>query len=329
MIRHPSNPVLTHTCVPYPSTCVFNAGVAKFGGEYVMIFRNDFNHIAGAKFESTSIGLARSRDGIQWTVEPKPVFDEEKIRRAWAHTHHPRFGLGEIKRVYDPRITALEDRIHLTFAVDTAHGICGAVARTDDFDTYEILSLTLPDNRNMVLFPEKIAGRYWRLDRPFPIYMRDKPEAFDIWASASPDLRYWGDHRLVLGSEEVPYANSKIGPAAPPIKTPAGWLTPFHAVHKNPDKPLFAWDEVWIKTYYAGLMLLDLEDPTRVIGLMRDPLLAPEAKYELEGFRGSVIFPCGFVLEGDEVRLYYGAADTVIGMASAPLDDLIAACKPW
>jgi beta-1,4-mannooligosaccharide/beta-1,4-mannosyl-N-acetylglucosamine phosphorylase len=215
--------------------------------------------------------------------------------------------------------------------VDTAHGICGVIATTDDFERYEFLSLTSPDNRNMVLFPEKIGGEFVRLERPFPVYMRTDPEAFPIWLSRSPDLLYWGKNSPVLGANELPYVNNKIGPATPPVRTRAGWLTPIHAVAKDDRKRLHGWEERgWFKTYYAGLILLDLANPSRVRGVMRGPLLAPEAAYEIEGFRGSVIFPCGLILdEGTgEVRLYYGAADTCVALATGHVDDLIAACEP-
>src|SRR5439155_22436258 len=121
-----------------------------------------------------------------------------------------------------------------------------------------------------------------------------------------------------------------IGPAAPPIRTRAGWLASIHAVHVDPRRRLAGWEaKGWFKQYYAGLMLLDLADPSRVIGLMREPMLCPEAAYERDGFRGSVVFPCGMIAEPDgEVKLYYGAADTVVALATAHVDDLIALCTP-
>lgn len=328
--RHPSNPILTHQQCPFPATTVFNAGVAKFEGRYVMLFRNDYGRWGDPNFDGTNLGLATSADGISWTVEPQPVLDAERARQGLRHLYDPRFGAEEIRRIYDPRITVIEGRAYVCFAVDTEHGILGGVAVTDDFQTFEFLSLSAPDNRNMVLFPEKIGGNYLRLERPFPVYGRRSPEAFDIWSSDSPDLRYWGNTRLLLAGEDLPYANSKIGPAAPPVRTRRGWLVPIHAVHSDPTTRLAGWESTsWHKTYYAGLILLDLDDPTRVIGRTRLPLLAPETPYELEGFRGSVIFPCGFLVESTgEARLYYGAADTCVALATGQLDDLLDACEP-
>ena len=218
----------------------------------------------------------------------------------------------------------------MCFAVDTKHGIRGGIAVTEDFEKFEILSMTVPDNRNMVLFPEKIGGKYIRLERPFPVYGRGGKDRFDIWISDSPDLMYWGNSKLLLGVEDVPYANDKIGPGAPPVKTPKGWLTTFHAVDIDPYRGKNGWEPFWKKRYCAGIMLLDLEDPSKKIGLYKEPLLAPEADYEISGgFRNHVIFPGGMILEDDgEVKIYYGAADTVECLATAHVDDLIKLCKP-
>jgi beta-1,4-mannooligosaccharide/beta-1,4-mannosyl-N-acetylglucosamine phosphorylase len=180
-----------------------------------------------------------------------------------------------------------------------------------------------------VLFPEKIGGRYVRLERPFPIYSRGGKDRIDIWMSASPDMKYWGDSSLVLGVEHVPYANDKIGPAAPPVKTKRGWLTTFHAVDRDDvTRGKNGWEAQWTKRYTGGIMLLDLNDPSKVVGMCKEPLLAPEAPYEISGgYRNDVIFPGGMILEPDgEVKIYYGAADTVECLATANVDDLVALC---
>ena len=199
---------------------------------------------------------------------------------------------------------------------------------TEDFENFEILSLSAPDNRNMVLFPQRTGGKYVRLERPFPVYGRGGGDRFDIWCSDSPDLRYWGNTQLVLGVEDVPFANDKLGPAAPPVRTEKGWLTTFHAVDRDPSRGKNGWEDQWQKRYCAGIMLLDLEDPSKVIGMSKLPLIAPEAPYEVEGgFRNNVIFPGGMILEDSgEVKIYYGAADTVECLATADVDDLLKLC---
>ena len=204
--RYELNPILSSKDIPYKSDLVFNAGVVKFQGKYVMIFRNDYGYSGGNNFEGTNLGLAYSDDGINWTVEPKPCFELQDE---------------EIIRVYDPRLTVIEGRCYMCFAVDTKHGIRGGIAVTDDFYNFEILSMTVPDNRNMVLFPEKLNNKYVRLERPFPVYSRGRDQ-FDTWISDSPDLKYWGNSHLLFGVEHVPFANDKVGPAAPPVKPDRG-----------------------------------------------------------------------------------------------------------
>ena len=181
----------------------------------------------------------------------------------------------------------------------------------------------------MVLFPEKIGGYYVRLERPFPVYSRGGRDRFDIWMSKSPDLKFWGESKLVLGVEHVPFANNKIGPAAPPVKTKYGWLTTFHAVDMEKEgRGQTEWELGWNKRYTAGIMLLDLEDPSKVIGMCKTPLIAPELPHEIDhGYRQHVIFPGGMIVEDDgEVKIYYGASDTVECVALTTLDELVALC---
>ncbi len=310
-------PVLSAKDIPYAADCIFNAGVAKFQGKYVMVFRNDFDHIPRGGFRGCVVGVAFSDDGKNWAVRDTPFLSPESL------------GDPDVTRVYDPRLTVMDGRCYLCFAVDTRHGLRGGIAVTDDFEKIQVLSLSEPDNRNMVLFPEKIGGTYVRLDRPMPVYSRGK-DRFDLWLSRSPDLRYWGDHKLVLGVEDVPFANDKIGPGAPPIKTEAGWLTLFHAVHRDDaGRGKNGWEDKWTKCYHAGIMLLDPEDPSKILGMSREPLLAPETSWEADdGFRTNVIFPGGMLLEDSgEVKIYYGASDTVECLATADVHDLIALCR--
>jgi beta-1,4-mannooligosaccharide/beta-1,4-mannosyl-N-acetylglucosamine phosphorylase len=169
-----------------------------------------------------------------------------------------------------------------------------------------------------------------RLERPFPVYSRGGEDRFDTWMSYSYDMKYWGDTKLLFAVEDVPFANDKIGPGAPPVKTEHGWLTLFHSVDIDRTRGKNGWEDRWQKRYCAGIMLLDLEDPSKIIGMSMEPLIAPETEYETEGgFRTNVIFPGGMILEDDgEVKIYYGASDTVECMATARVEDLIALCKP-
>lgn len=313
VIKKLEKPVLSRFDVPYKAALTFNAGVTKFNGKYVMTFRNDYGDYDAHKLEGTNIGLAFSDDGIKWEVQPRSCFEIQN---------------DEINRVYDPRLTVIDGECYMCFAVDTNHGVCGGIAKTEDFYTYEILSMSAPDNRNMVLFPEKVNGLYTRLERPMPVYSRGNNDRFDMWMAQSPDLKFWGNNKLVMAVEDVPFANDKIGPAAPPIKTEKGWLTTFHAVYLDKTRGKHGWEDRWQKIYTSGIALLDLEDPSKVIGMYDKPLIASEKYWERdEGFRTDVIFPGGMILEDDgEVKIYYGAADTVEGLATADVNDLIKLC---
>ncbi|MBO5945922.1 MAG: glycoside hydrolase family 130 protein [Clostridia bacterium] len=339
-IKKLDNPILTKKDIPYEAEFIFNAGVAKIGGKYVMIFRDDYGFDPTCYPKSwggnrgIAIGVAVSDNGVDgWVVKEKPL-----VNMKWelGDTKPGVDLLGrtfpdypDILRLYDPRIIPMEDAIYLCLAMDTVHGLRGCIARlSDTLDDFEIISASVPDNRNMVLFPEKINGYYVRLERPFPVYSRGS-DRFDVWLSKSPDLKFWGESSLVLGVEDVPYANDKIGPAAPPVRTKYGWLTLFHAVDKElSGRGQDEWDLMWNKRYTAGIMLLDLDDPSKVIGMSKDPLIVPDMPYESDyGFRQNVIFPGGMIVEDDgEVKIYYGSADSVECLATARLEDLVALC---
>jgi len=306
-------PVLSYKDIPYSAALIFNAGVTKYNGKYIMVFRNDYGSYENKRLDGTSLGVAFSDDGIHWSPRSKPWF---ALRD------------DEIWRAYDPRLTVIDGKCYMCMAVDTRHGIRGAVAETEDFESFRIISMTVPDDRNMVLFPERINGNYVRLERPMPKYSRGNKDRFDIWLSESPDLEYWGRSRLVAGVESVPFANDKIGPGAPPVKTDKGWLTLFHAVELDPTRGKHGWEDRWQKVYYAGIMLLDRDDPSKIVGMYKEPLISSDLPFERdEGFRTDVIFPGGMILEDSgEVKIYYGAADTVECLATADVNDLIRLC---
>lgn len=353
LTRHPENPLLVPSDCPYPSSLLFNAGIAKYQGRYVMVFRNDYGPADAAgfrarqaagepRFDGTNLGLAFSDDGIAWTIESEPCIDLEKARQLFAPLAPTKDPATELQRFYDPRLTVLDGRVYMCFAVDTAHGLRGGIAVTDDFEQWELLCASVPDNRNMVLFPEQVGGRYVRFERPVNAFGGNHLHGNQamMWLSYSPDLRHWGDSQHVLESADIPFANNKMGPGAPPIKTDQGWLATFHGVWRDDEgRWKNGWEDLWPKIYSAGLMLLDLENPARIIGICPQPLLAPEAWYETGaglpecvdqeyGFRHDVIFPGGMLLEDDgEVKIYYGAADTVECLATAHVDDLIRVCR--
>ena len=174
--------------------------------------------------------------------------------------------------------------------------------------------ITLPENKNVVLFPEKIGGRYAKLDRP----MTQTSRRGDIWISFSPDLLHWGDPRPVMTPRPRKWDSHKIGPGAPPLKTDAGWLIIYHGVRATAAGLL----------YRLGAALLDREEPWRVIGRVSEAILSPIAPEDFQGNVGNVVFTCGAILEDDgELKVYYGAADQVMCLATARVEEVIALCE--
>jgi beta-1,4-mannooligosaccharide/beta-1,4-mannosyl-N-acetylglucosamine phosphorylase len=319
--RYGNNPLLTKEDIPYPSTYVSNPGVVYFNKQYYMILKN-VHMLSETEYKYTiNHGLARSKDGIKWQLDPNPCFGAKGKEL---------FDLpdDEVKHVHDPRLMVINETVYITIAIATKHGLLCGIAKTNDFKTWEQVTISTPDNRNVIIFPEKINGLYYRLERPFPVYSRGGDDQFDIWISQSPDLVHWGQSKILLAVEDVPFANNKLGPGTPAIKTDKGWLFLFHAVDKDDTRGKNGWEDKWQKRYTAGVMLVDLNDPSKIIGFSKKPLIVPEADYEISGgYRNNVIFPTGLIADSNgDVKIYYGAADTVICLASANINELINAC---
>lgn len=314
--RYAHNPILSPGDIPYGCDLVYNPAACRSGDEYCLILRTD----RGDREPGQCLGLARSRDGYHFEVEPEPIF-----------TPAPE----EFGHVNDPRVTFLDGYYYLTYCSDPMgsdlreEGIYLCIARSKDLRRWERIYRSEPDNRNAVIFPERINGLYVRLDRPFRRGYRAQ-HGYDIWISYSPDMIFWGKHQLVLSHYDVAWGRHKIGPAAPPIRTPKGWLVLFHGAELAPAEE--SW-RPWVhggkpgpaKVYRAGAMLLALEDPGRVIARRSEPLLNPSAPYEMDPrYRPNVVFPCGLIAEPDgELKLYYGAADTHVAVATIDQNELL------
>ncbi len=296
--RYQGNPILTRDDVPYPVATVHNAGVVKHQGRYIMLFRS--HRMNGRSI----IGIAESDDGFTFTVRPEPflvpstdgVFQE-----------YEEYG------VEDLRICPIEGTYLLTYSAYSRHGVRIALARTDDFQSVERISLiTEADYRNVVIFPEKIGGRYVRLDRP-----HSEISPWSIWISYSPDLVHWGDARLVMRPVQYHWDEMKIGPGATPFRTSRGWLHIYHGVFPTMDGSV----------YRLGVALHDLDDPSKIIGVCDDWILQPEDPWEVTGYVHNVVFTCGAVPEEDgTVKIYWGGADTVMCAGVARIDDLVNLC---
>lgn len=298
-VKHPANPVFRATDLPEGIMYVLNPGAIKINGEYLMMM--------DAATLSTPIifWLARSRDGIHFTPDPEPV--------SW-----PRWSDEVVEScVYDPRITYIDGEYIIMYASQaTGRGVRTGVVRTGDFRTFERIEQeeTEQNNRNSVLFPEKIDGWYVRFDRPMPDCEWDPS---DMCLSYSKDLCHWSRTKTLMQPRSGCWDSHKIGAGAVPIKTPHGWLELYHAVDRTCNGFI----------YRLGVMLLDLEDPSQIIARGLDPVLWPEHDYELAGRVPNVTFACNALLEDDgTVKVYYGAADTCIGLAESRLEDLIDAC---
>ena len=296
--RYTHNPILTKKDVPYEVATVHNAGVTKFNGEYIMLFRSH-------KHNGRSIlGLARSKDGFRFKVDEKPFMEPAQ---SGEFAEYESFG------VEDPRITYIDGEYLITYSAYSQHGVRIGLAKTKDWVSVERFSLiTEADYRNVVIFPEKINGLYARLDRP-----HSEISPWSIWISYSPDLCYWGSAKLIMKPVQYHWDEMKIGPGAPPIKTEKGWLNIYHGVYPTMDGSV----------YRLGAALHDLDDPSEIIGVGDNWILQPEEPYEITGYVHNVVFTCGAVPEDDgTVKIYWGGADTVMCVGTAKISDLVDLC---
>jgi beta-1,2-mannobiose phosphorylase / 1,2-beta-oligomannan phosphorylase len=229
--------------------------------------------------------LARSKDGLHFAVEDNALL--------LPSNELEQFG------VEDPRITLIGDTYYITYSAVSAKGVGVGLASTRDFVNVERHGLIFgPENKDVILFPERIGGLYYALTRPVPKAI-GQPE---IWIAQSPDLLHWGHHHFLLGLRENAWDSGRIGGGAVPLRTELGWLELYHAADRQ-------------DRYCMGAVLLDADDPSKVLAQTPGPILKPEADYELSGFFGGVVFSCGVLVDGDSLKLYYGAADTVMACA--------------
>ncbi len=240
---------------------------------------------------------------VEW-IDPAPTFRPE--------TEWETYG------VEDPRITWLDGRFYFTYVAVSPHGACTALAETSDFRLFVRHGIIFPpENKDVLLFPERIKGQYVALHRPNPNTHFHPPE---MWIAYSPDLRNWGGHRPLYGGGRA-WENDRVGGSTVPIRLPQGWLEIYHSNQK-------AWGEAGVGTYTASALLLDADEPARVLAVSQEPILVPSAPFEQQGFVPNVVFPTGLALRGDRVLLYYGAADTCTGVAELSLQALLDTLVP-
>jgi beta-1,2-mannobiose phosphorylase / 1,2-beta-oligomannan phosphorylase len=214
--------------------------------------------------------------------------------------------------VEDPRLTPLGDRFYFTYVAVSRHGAATALASTVDFETFERHGVIFcPENKDVVLFPERIGGDYAALHRPNGATPFTRPE---MWLARSADLTHWGRHMFLFGCVGM-WESGRIGAGTPPLRTPDGWLEIYHGnlLGRRPGD---------VGAYAAGAMLLDLESPSRVLRRSEGAFFEPTADYERQGFVPGVVFPTGVVETGETLLVYYGAADTCTAVVEFSRNEL-------
>lgn len=221
--------------------------------------------------------------------------------------------------IEDPRITRIGDTCYITYVGVSPEGVCSSLLSTKDFVAFERHGVVLPpDNKDVLLFPEKVGGRYGMLHRPMPSMRFAPPQ---MWLATSDDLLHWGEHRRLRGISATGAGSDRIGGSTPPVLTPAGWLTLYHGSDKQPGA-----DGAGV--YTAGALILDRADPTRVIAKTSRPIMFPEQDFESRGFVDNVVFPTGAVVRDGRLDVYYGAADEHVGVCGFDFDALLGICEP-
>ena len=340
--RFEQNPIITPNDVPpsrddYEVIGAFNAGVTVYKNQTLLLMRvaerpkakNDTEQIAPildpatqtiklfkipndhpdveipdsrsfyykGKMFLTSIShlrIARSRDGRNFTIDPAPA--------VFPQTEYETFG------IEDPRISKIGDTFYITYKTVSPHGICTSLLTTCDFENFQRHGIIFcPENIDVVIFPELINGKFYALSRPVPKHIGP----FAIWLASSDDAIQWGGHLPLIIPREGFFDAAKVGSSCIPIRTKHGWLEIYHGADEN-------------DRYCVAAALLDLNNPSIIIGRSKEPLMRPEAEYEKYGFYSNVVFPCGAITDDNSnVTIYYGASDESIAAAQTTIEKII------
>jgi beta-1,4-mannooligosaccharide/beta-1,4-mannosyl-N-acetylglucosamine phosphorylase len=290
--RFSKNPIIPRNLIPRANS-IFNSAVIPYAGKFAGVFRIDDTR------RVMDLYFGESDDALHWTIQHQPIkfiCDNPEI--------------APFVYRYDPRLTFLEDRYYITWC-NGYHGPTIGIGYTYDFKKYHQLeNAYLPFNRNGVLFPRRIRGKYVMLNRPSD---NGHTPFGDIYCSESPDMIHWGCHRHVMGPGSWCY--TKVGAGPIPIETSEGWLMLFHGALTSCNGFV----------YSMGAALLDLEQPWKVICRGAPYLLSPQTVYECVGDVPNVVFPCASLVDGDtgKMAIYYGAADTVVALAFAQVQQIV------
>lgn len=293
--RFEDNPILTPAMWPYPANAVMNPAAIRLNNETLLLVRVEdlrgFSHLT----------IARSTDGLtDWKIPDEPTL------KADPDTKEEKWGLE------DPRIVWLErqKQFAITYTSFSEGGPVISLAITKNFRTFARLGKMLPpEDKDACLFPELFKGRFALIHRPI---VRGQAH---MWISFSPDLKHWGDHQLLVPTREGYWDGERVGLACQPVKTKHGWLVLYHGVRRTTSAQL----------YRLGLVLLDLEEPWKVLRRSAEWIFGPEEVYEQIGDAGGVVFPTGATVDKkeDKFYLYYGAADSCVAVAVAKFSDIL------
>ena len=296
--RYGKNPILTKEDVPFKVNSIFNPGAVKHNGKYLLLCRVEM------PIGRSSLIIAESSDGYNFNMASKPFLTPEDHKDYYDYV---KWG------VEDARITKIENKYFLTYTGYSKYQPLVILTETTDFINFKIHGpISEPSNKDCAIFPEKINGYYWKVDRPTAENRRD------IWISRSPDLIHWGEYKALLEPEPGSWEQDKIGGSSNPIKTKEGWLMLYHGVRS------FGMGAI----YKLGVCLLDLENPWIVKGKSKEPILSPDMDYERLGDVNNVIFSNGWVVEENgDVKIYYSGADMNICLAETNIEYLLSLCK--
>jgi beta-1,2-mannobiose phosphorylase / 1,2-beta-oligomannan phosphorylase len=221
----------------------------------------------------------------------------------------PIFGHGSLETfgIEDCRVSKIDNKYYLTYTEVSSVGVGVGMIITEDWKKFDRKGMIFaPHNKDCALFEEKINGKYYALHRPSSPSLGGNY----IWIAESPDLLHWGNHKCIATSRKGRWDSARVGAGAAPIKTPHGWLEIYHGANED-------------HRYCLGALLLDLNDPSIVLARSEKPIMIPSAEYELTGFFGNVVFTNGHLVDGDRIRMYYGASDEVICGAELSISEIL------
>lgn len=299
MWRYSKNPIIDWNPIPTAGR-VYNSAIVPFKNGFAGVFRGDQKNGRATLFSGFS------KDGITIDLDPNPIqwVDENGKPAPTSYS-------------YDPRVLEIDGTFFITWC-DDMKGPSIGLGKTTDFKTFVRLPNPLmPYNRNGVLFPRKINGKYFLLSRPSDT---GHTPFGNIFISESPDMIHWGNHAFVMGNGgQGWWQGTKIGAGPVPIETKDGWLLFYHGVSGTCNGFV----------YSIGAVLLDINNPRKVLYRTRDYLLTPEKQYETIGFVPNVVFPCAnlFDAETGRIAIYYGAADTFTAVAFCQVDEILTYMK--